>query len=84
MHPVLNESIFNNESALCENDIERISVKSTDLRLAVEKVYKAEGIMAIGKSTIEGVLKDNDVTSTGNHCWLFEDIYRRLAHLEDL
>lgn len=64
MHPVLNESSFNNESALCEKDIERMSVRITDLRLAVEKVYIIEGIVLIGKSTIEGALKDNDTNST--------------------
>jgi hypothetical protein len=59
----LNESIFNNERALCENDIERMSVRSTDLRLVVENVYKTEGIMPTGKSRIEGVLKDNEINS---------------------
>jgi hypothetical protein len=79
----LNESIFNNESALWENDIERMSVKSTDLRLAVEKVYITEGIMPIGKSTIEGVLKENETSSTANiiDC---SKISRAVTYLEDL
>lgn len=64
MQPVLNESIFNNERALWENDIERTSVRSADLRLAEEIVYKTEGITPRGNRTIEGVLRDTPMSSS--------------------
>jgi hypothetical protein len=64
MHPVLNESIFNKEIALYANDIERTFVRSADFRLAVDKMYRMDGIMPIGKSKIEGVLRDKETSST--------------------
>ena len=63
MTPVLKLSSFNNPSELCENDIPSISVKITDFRLAVENVYKAEGMTATGKSKSDGVLNDSDINS---------------------
>lgn len=65
--PVLKESIFSRDSALCENDIESMSVRSTDLRLAEEKVYRTEGKAPRGNRINEGVLHDRDTSSVIQH-----------------
>jgi len=51
----LKVSIFSKDSALCENDNDRISVTRTDLRFVGEKQYIAEGMTARGKRKREGV-----------------------------
>jgi hypothetical protein len=43
---------------LCENESERISVSSTDLRLAVENVYRIEGMAPNGNKNKVGVLQE--------------------------
>jgi hypothetical protein len=55
MVPVLKVSIFSKDSALCENDNDKISVTRTDLRFVGEKQYIAEGMTARGKRKREGV-----------------------------
>lgn len=63
MHPVLNESIFNNERALWEKDSDRMSVRNTDLRLDVENVYRIDGMTPRGSNAIDGVLKETATSS---------------------
>ena len=70
MVPVRNESIFRRQSALCENDKDKISVIKTDLRFADERVWTIEGMTATGNSNKEGVFHDIEktaVTVEGQH-----------------
>jgi hypothetical protein len=60
-----------------------MSDKITDLRLALEKLYRTEGIRPIGRSTIEGVLKDKDTSSTVDVI-NYSQISRGATYLEDL
>jgi hypothetical protein len=62
MMPVLKESILSSESALCEKDSARTSVKTAEVRYA-EKAYKTEGTHAGRRIKSEGVRNENESSS---------------------